>query len=73
MVRAITAADDCTQKGRTPPNSRKMMVVENEFGSNDIKKLVTDGLLPISIDVPVAFNVVSPRSKSPNPKRKSPI
>ena len=72
MVRAITAADDCTQKVSTPPRSRKMMVVEKASGSNDIKKFVTSGLLPMSIDVPVAFSVVRPSSSRPKPNRKSP-
>ena len=73
MVMAITAADDCTQKVSTPPRSRKMMVVEKALGSNDMKKSVTAGLLPMSIDVPVAFSVVSPSSRRPSPKRKSPM
>ena len=73
IVMAITAADDCTQKVMMPPNSRNIKVVTNEFGSKLLKKLVTASLLAKSIDMPVAFSVVSPNSNKPIPKRKSPI
>ena len=73
IVMAITAADDCTQNVMTPPRIRKTSVVQNELGSNDLKKEVTTSLLAKSIDIPVAFSVVRPKSKRPIPNRKSPM
>ena len=72
IVIAITAALDCTQNVITPPSSRKMRVVENEFGSNEAKKAVTAGLWPRSMSLPVPFSVARPSSRNASPKRKSP-
>ena len=41
IVMAMTAADDCTQNVRIPPNSRNTSVVRNELGSNEAKKSST--------------------------------
>ena len=73
MVMAMTAADDCTQNVSTPPRSRKVMVVRNDSGSNDAKKLITASLLPKSISWPVILSVPKPSSRNDRPKRKSPI
>ena len=70
---AITAADDCTQNVRMPPNSRKSNVVTNELGSNDAKKLSTAGFSPSRISVPVTRSVAKAKMRNARPKRKSPM
>ena len=73
IVIAITAADDCTQNVRMPPNSRKMSVVRNESGSKEAKKSSSAWFSPKCISVPVARSVPNPKSRNDRPKRKSPM
>ena len=73
MVIAITAADDCPQNVSTPPNSRKMSVVQKELGSNDAKKSSTACCSPRCMSIPVWRSVPSPRNMNEIPNRKSPM
>ena len=73
IVMAITAADDCTQNVRMPPNSRNSRVVRKLFGSNEAKKASTAGFSPRRISVPVIRSVASAKMRNARPKRKSPM
>ena len=73
IVMAMTAADDCTQKVRIPPKSRKMSVVEKDVASKEEKNSSTAWFSPRCISMPVMRSVPKPRSRNERPKRKSPI
>ena len=69
----MTAADDCTQKVRMPPNSRKMSVVRNELGSNEAKKFNTIWFSPRCMSCPVWRRTANANIKKAIPNRKSPM